>query len=98
MATTKVERAGVGFGRHAGSIIVEVRTHHDTISTLRGVQVGFELLNGITLEQAEENTGCAERERNRRAGHYRVGRQDGRGGGLTEVARNSETLHDDTYG
>ena len=35
-------------------MIVEVRPHHDTISALRGVQVGFELLNGITLEQAKK--------------------------------------------
>ena len=34
-------------------MIVEVRPHHDTIFALRGVQVGFELLNGITLEQAK---------------------------------------------
>jgi hypothetical protein len=56
MATTKVERAGVGFGigRQSGSIILEVRPHHDTISALRGVQVGFELLNGITLDQAKK--------------------------------------------
>ena len=56
MTTPKIERAGVGFGigRHGGSIIVEVRPHHDTISVLRGVQVGFELLNGITLEQAKK--------------------------------------------
>ena len=56
MATTKIERAGVGFGigRQGGSIVVEVRPHHDTISALRGVQVGFELLNGITLEQAKK--------------------------------------------
>jgi len=56
MATTKVERAGVGFGigRQSGSIILEVRPHHDTISALRSVQVGFELLNGITLEQAKK--------------------------------------------
>jgi hypothetical protein len=56
MATTKIERAGIGFGigRQAGSIIIEVRPHHDTISALRGVQVGFELLNGITLEQAKK--------------------------------------------
>ena len=53
MATTKVERAGIGFGigRQAGSIIVEVRPHHDTISALRGVQVSFELLNGISRAQ-----------------------------------------------
>ena len=56
MATTKIERAGIGFGigRQAGSIIIEVRPHHDTISALRGVQVGFELLNGITIEQAKK--------------------------------------------
>ena len=56
MATTKIERANVGFGigRQGGSIVVEVRPHHDTISALRGVQVGFELLNGITLEQAKK--------------------------------------------
>ena len=56
MATTKIQRAGVGFaiGRQGGSIVVEVRPHHDTISALRGVQVGFELLNGITLEQAKK--------------------------------------------
>jgi hypothetical protein len=56
MATTKIERAGVGFGigRQGGSIVIEVRLHHDTISALRGVQVGFELLNGITLEQAKK--------------------------------------------
>jgi hypothetical protein len=56
MATTKVERAGVGFGigRQNGSIILEVHPHHDTIPALRGVQVGFELLNGITLEQAKK--------------------------------------------
>jgi len=56
MATTKIERAGVGFGigRQGGSIVVEVRPHHDTISALRGVQVGFELLNGTTPAQAKK--------------------------------------------
>ena len=56
MATTKIERAGVGFGigRQGGSIVVEVRPHHDTIAALRGVQVSFELLNGTTLEQAKK--------------------------------------------
>ena len=56
MATTKIERAGVGFGigRQGGPIIIEVRPHHDTISVLRGVQVGFELLNGISLDQAKK--------------------------------------------
>ena len=56
MATTKIERAGVGFGigRQGGPIVIEARLHHDTISALRGVQIGFELLNGVTLEQARK--------------------------------------------
>jgi hypothetical protein len=56
LTTTKIERASVGFsiGRQSGPIIVEVRPHHDTISALRGVQVGFELLNGVTLAQAKK--------------------------------------------
>ena len=56
MAPTKIERAGVGFGigRQGGPIVIETRLHHDTISALRGVQVDFELLNGITLEQARK--------------------------------------------
>jgi hypothetical protein len=56
MAATKVERAGIGFGigRRNGSIVIEVRTHHDIIPALKGVQVDFELLNGITQEQAKK--------------------------------------------
>ena len=56
MATAKIERAGISFGigRHGGSIVIEVRPHHDTISALRGVQFGFELLNGITLERVKK--------------------------------------------
>jgi hypothetical protein len=56
MATTKVERAGVGFGlgRQGGLIVLEVHPHHDVIPALRGVKVGFELLNGITAEQAKK--------------------------------------------
>jgi len=56
MATAKIERAGISFdiGRHGGSIVIEVRSHHDTISALRGVQFGFELLNGITVQQAKK--------------------------------------------
>jgi hypothetical protein len=59
MATTKIERAGVGFGigRQGGPIVIEARLHHDTISALRGVQIGFELLNGVTLEQARKILG-----------------------------------------
>jgi hypothetical protein len=56
MATNKIERAGVcfGIGRPGGPVMIEVRTNHDTISALRGVQVSFELLNGITLAQAKK--------------------------------------------
>jgi hypothetical protein len=56
MATNKVERAGIGFGirREGGSNVLEVRTHHDTISSLRGIRLDFELLNGITAEQAKK--------------------------------------------
>ena len=55
MTTTKIEKAGVcfGIGRQGGSIVIEVRPHHDTISALRGVQIGFELLNGTTVQQAK---------------------------------------------
>ncbi len=50
------ERAGVGFGvgRQAGPATIEIRLHHDTISALKGVQVAFELLNGLTLDQAKK--------------------------------------------
>ena len=56
MATNKVERASVSFGigRQSGGGIIEVRPNHDTISVLRGTQVGFELLNGITDERARK--------------------------------------------
>ncbi|MGD0569462.1 MAG: hypothetical protein ABSA78_13760 [Candidatus Sulfotelmatobacter sp.] len=56
MGTGNVERAGVGFtvGRQSGTTVVEVHTHHNVISTLRGVQIGFELLNGITAQQAKK--------------------------------------------
>jgi hypothetical protein len=56
MATTKVEKAGICFGVGApgGPITIEVRPNHDTISALRGIQVSFELLNGITAAQAKK--------------------------------------------
>ena len=59
MATTKIERAGVGFGigRQGGPIVIEARLHHDTISEFRGVQIGFELLNGVTLGHARRILG-----------------------------------------
>lgn len=55
MPTTKIEKSGISFAinRQAGPIVIEVRPHHDTISAFRGVQVAFELLNGITLDQAK---------------------------------------------
>jgi hypothetical protein len=56
MAANKIERAGVGFGigRQGGSVVIEIRTHHDIIASLRGFQVGFELLNGLTDAQAKK--------------------------------------------
>lgn len=56
MATTKVEKAGVcfGVGRPVAPVTIEVRLNHDTIPALRGVQLSFELLNGITLAQAKK--------------------------------------------
>jgi hypothetical protein len=56
MAADKLEKAGVSFGirNQGGAITVEVRPNHDTIAALRGVQVSFELLNGISLAQAKK--------------------------------------------
>ena len=53
-AKVTIDKAGVGFsiGRPGGPIVIDFRLHHDTISALKGVQVGFELLNGISVEQA----------------------------------------------
>lgn len=52
----KIEKAGISFGinRQTGPIVVEVRPHHDTIFAFKGVQIAFELLNGITLDQAKK--------------------------------------------
>ncbi len=56
MQASKIEKAGVcfGAGKLGGPIMVEVRLNHDTIPALRGVQISFELLNGITLAQAKK--------------------------------------------
>jgi hypothetical protein len=56
MTTNKVEKSGISFGikRQSGPIVIEVRPHHDTITALKGVQFGFELLNGINAEQARK--------------------------------------------
>ncbi len=56
VTTIRLERAGVSFGigRQGVPVAIEVHTHHDTISTLRGIQVSFELLNGITQAQAKK--------------------------------------------
>ena len=53
MSTCRPQKAAVGFaiGRQDGQIVLNVKIHHDTIPVLRGVQLGFELLNGITPEQ-----------------------------------------------
>jgi hypothetical protein len=34
--------------------VIEIRPHHDTIASIKGVQIGFELLNGITALQAKK--------------------------------------------
>jgi hypothetical protein len=56
MANEKTERAGVGFavGRQAGPAAIEIRLHHDTIPVLKGVQIAFELLNGLSPDQARK--------------------------------------------
>jgi hypothetical protein len=56
MSIPKAERAGVGFviGRQNDQVMLKVHFHHDTISLLRDVRLGFELLNGITLDQAKK--------------------------------------------
>jgi hypothetical protein len=56
MSSIEIERTGVSFavGSKGGPIGVEVRLNHDTIASLRGVQVRFELLNGISLAQARK--------------------------------------------
>jgi hypothetical protein len=41
-------------GKQGGSTVIEVRLHHDIIPALKGVQVNFELLNGISPEQARK--------------------------------------------
>ncbi|MFY9903767.1 MAG: hypothetical protein WBX02_15820 [Terriglobales bacterium] len=53
---TVTERSGVGFGvsRQAGPAVIEIRLHHDTIPVLKGVQIAFELLNGLSLDQAKK--------------------------------------------
>ena len=56
MATTKIEKSGVSFGigRQGGPSTVEVWLNHDTVSALRGIQINFELLNGITRAQVKK--------------------------------------------
>jgi hypothetical protein len=53
---TATERSGVGFsiGRQTGPATIEIRLHHDTITVLKGVQVAFELLNGLSPDQAKK--------------------------------------------
>jgi hypothetical protein len=56
MSTTKVEKSGVGFSvtPPGGPVAIELRLHHDTILGLKGVQLSFELLNGISPQQAKK--------------------------------------------
>jgi hypothetical protein len=55
-APNSTEKSGVAFSinRSGGPIVIELRLHHETISALKGVHIGFELLNGIGLEQAKK--------------------------------------------
>jgi hypothetical protein len=55
-ATISTEKSGVAFSvnRSAGPVVIELRLHHETISALKGVHIGFELLNGIGFEQAKK--------------------------------------------
>jgi hypothetical protein len=55
-AAAGTEKSGVAFSinRSGGPIVIELRLHHETISALKSVHIGFELLNGIGLEQAKK--------------------------------------------
>jgi len=50
----KIERSGCRFGvqTEEGKPVIRLDLFHDTVSGLRSVSVGFELLSGTTLEQA----------------------------------------------
>jgi hypothetical protein len=56
MSSIKIEKAGVSFAvaSKGGPVSIEVRLNHDTIASLRGVQVSLEMLNGISLAQAKK--------------------------------------------
>jgi hypothetical protein len=56
MAATKIEKAGISFAirRQAGPIVIELRPHHDTIAAFKGVEVTFEMLNGMTADRARK--------------------------------------------
>ncbi|HLX84545.1 MAG TPA: hypothetical protein VKR59_11655 [Terriglobales bacterium] len=56
MAAAKIEKAGISFAikRQAGPIVVELRPHHDTIAAFKGVEVTFEMLNGMTADRARK--------------------------------------------
>jgi hypothetical protein len=56
MAAAKIEKAGISFAikRQAGPIVIELRPHHDTIAAFKGVEVTFEMLNGMTADRARK--------------------------------------------
>ena len=56
MAAVKIEKAGISFAikRQAGPIVIELRPHHDTIAAFKGVEVTFEMLNGMTADRARK--------------------------------------------
>ena len=51
----KIERSGCRFGvkTEEGKPVIRLDLFHDTVSGLRSVSVGFEVLSGTTPEQAK---------------------------------------------
>jgi hypothetical protein len=53
--TAKIERGGCRFvvtKTDKGTPVIKLELFHDTVSHLRALSVGFEVLGGVTFEQA----------------------------------------------
>jgi hypothetical protein len=53
--TAKIERGACRFvatKMDKGNPIIKLELFHDTVSHLRAISIGFELLGGVTLDQA----------------------------------------------
>ena len=53
--TAKIERGACRFvatKMDKGNPVIKLELFHDTVSHLRSLSVGFEMLSGVTLEQA----------------------------------------------